>query len=249
MTTLFLQQSCRDDEGRHEPDKSDSLTTIEIENYSVADTEKLLLTVSRNSHESNLAKVALKQGMPAITNWEEAQKLGLVDTFYFSAGSHSIKLQLSDGKHFIQVFNSSLEKSVLEIDPTATNQSFFVPMPKPVGHLRIQTAQSTIIGSEMDSCIVKVFDGSASTYQRLDSVHIDSISISPLYQDTTKPYVPGLYPLYGLAYFFNLPVGDYTVVCHDWGKVFAKHYVESRNLTKVQVVKDSLNPYRLVFTR
>lgn len=249
MATLFLQQSCRDDEGRYEPDKGDSLTTIEIENYSVADTEKLLLTVSGNSHESNLAKVALEQGIPTITNWEEAQKLGLVDTFYFSAGSHSIKLQLSDGKHFIQVFNSSLEKSVLEIDPTATNQSFFVPMPKPVGHLRIQTAQSTINGSEMDSCIVKVFDGSSATYQRLDSVHIDSVNISPLYQDTTKSLMMGAYYWKGLTYFFNLPVNDYAVVCHDWGKVFAQHYVESINLTKVQVVKDSLNPYKLVFIR
>lgn len=250
--SLFHQSCQPDDDTKIDKQNDDkSPLTIQVENYLGGDTEKLFLTISANSKEANRAKVDIKGGVPFIDNLKEAEKLGLLDTFYFAPGASSISIPLEKGQYFIQVFNNKLEKSFEEIDHTTANNLFSVPIPKSVGHLRIQTAQTSIIGTEMDSCIVLVFNGSPSIYNHLDSIQMDSVNLNPLYQDTTwlGTYAPSKFPEHGIAYFHNLPVNNYNVVFRDWGKVFSKRYVGGRNLEAVKAVKDSITFYRLALLR
>lgn len=253
ISTLFgaCQKETEQDIAK-EPEREKVLTgtiTLNVLNKEPTPEEQFLVLLTKDNGVINMAEIDYSQSRPVMLDYEKWKEEGtLVDTFYSAKGGSSIRIETLLGDYFTHLYDVNGDKSVESFSLTDSRREGerFTEI-RELGHLRITVAASTIIGSEIDSVVVNLYEGGDKMHELLTKT-IRPLDLPFLAYRTgvTAPDYMTAQGAPGVCFFFNLPKSKYVVAGY-FGNVWPGTQEENKSATKVHVKENDLSLYKIHF--
>lgn len=152
------------------------------------------------------------------------------------------------GTYYLHVLDPGMRKhtQIVAVTSDSTDDTVFAKTAS-VGHLEIQTGQSSIIGSEMDSVEWRLYGTTNDTFLRVAKVKMSDIDIEPYYKGKTGTTTNERgQTKKGVFYLTNIPAGrEYMLIAYNG--VFANED-GSQPIEVVRIIPNQWKRVRLSFT-
>ena len=150
------------------------------------------------------------------------------------------------GSYYVHVFDGGLNKAVGTIQVTGNGTDVYSFEVQPLGHLKVQTAQSPLAGSELDSVEFRLYGTNNDTFQQVAKTNVSEITIEPYFANRTTTRTNELgQPENGIYFLMDIPAGrEYMVIAYS-----SLHAPEDGSQANdvVKVEKNILSKIRLNF--
>lgn len=154
---------------------------------------------------------------------------------------------IPEGTYYLHAFDGGLNKYVGQVTITSntTDDDIMVVEVQPLGKLKVTVAQSSIVGTELDSAIFRLYGTTSDTIQAVAKADLNEIEIEPYYEGRTSTQVneEGNQEK-GIFYLVDIVPREYLVI--GYSDLFATKDGEQAT-GFIRVRKNVLNKIRINF--
>lgn len=172
-----------------------------------------------------------KDQRPVLKDAKLVMEERKLDTFYSRKGSAvydgndigAVRIEkVPVGTYYLHVLDAGMKKytQIVAVTADSLDDTVFAKT-SPVGHLEIQTGQSSIIGSEIDSVEWRLYGTNNDTFLRVAKAKMSEIDIEPYFRGKTGTTINERgQTKKGVFYLTNIPAGrEYMLIAYN--SVFA----------------------------
>ena len=225
--------------------------SLSTEGVGLASNQQILMILSKNNDRINHAQIDFDDDKASIAKYDSLKTEGdFIEAYYTEPGKVSLDINVEMGEYYVHIFAPDGKKAVeyFAITDQRRKDERFTQL-FDLGHMIVQVGQSSIIGSELDSDVVHLYEYSEELFQKLRSGDISDLQAVPTFTGRTGtsviPTESGIRPTVGIAFFYKIPIKTY--IAKGFNKYFSPEGKENRSVSSLEVLHNEIKLYRISY--